>query len=197
MDEPKSRVSLGPPQRWILGRRLWLVLLTAAALLGAAEWRARVWLDAPDLALRNEGTFPTAVPYMLRQIGVRDGFNLAWVGSSVQQGILNTTPDKAVPMRVQHVLRKRGLPVNCFNLSLAGSNSLDNYALAHAAMERGADAVVFEIAFSVFFGRGRRVENAKPELAYLLRNVPDFADYRREVLGVEDHEWYAALPGLW
>ena len=165
------------------------MLTVALALLIGLDLGVRHWLKTPDLVIRNEGRLPNAVPYHLLQMKNSDQIDVAWAGSSVLQGLQTTTPETTAPHLVKKLYQSRGFPVRSYNLSHAGNILADNYALSHAAIRHGADAVVFEIVYGLFPGRGVGQNSAKKEFAWYMRDLPEFTQVRQRLLQINDREW--------
>ncbi|MCZ7587221.1 MAG: hypothetical protein M5R36_29920 [Deltaproteobacteria bacterium] len=109
----------------------------------------------PNLVLRNEGKSHAAMPYLFGQIRrTRGEPAVAFLGSSVMQGVFNTTPETAAPPVVERLLRDRGVSARCFNLAVIGNCPGDNFALANEAARRGAGLLVFPLHLKLFSNEG-------------------------------------------
>lgn len=178
-------------------RRCRPLVVIGIALIGLVglDLGVRAVMSRPGLMDRNEGHVPNAVPYLLGQMERSDKLDVAWAGSSVLQGVQSTTPDATAPARVEAIFRDKGIALRSYNLSHAGNIISDNFALTHAAIRHGADAVVFEIVFGLFPGRGRGLQRPKLELVWHMRDLPDFTQIRKNLLGVNDQDWFTSwLP---
>ncbi len=192
-DSPENK---GIIRTWLSKCHPILVFLIAVALIVLLDVQVRKVVAKPGLILRNEGHAPMAVPYMLDQIRNSDGVKIAWAGSSVLQGVNCTTAKTTAPVVMEKMFKEQDLPIRNFNLSHAGNIIADNFCLTHAAIDHGADMVVFEIVFGLFGGRGLGFQNARHEYVYYMRDLPDFVKIRTELLRVPSQDWLRSAPRL-
>lgn len=171
--------------------RLLRVLLFALSLLVLTDILVRWYTDKPGLVLRNEGHNPIAIPYLLKQMRQDKNFTVAWPGSSILQGIHCTTAKTTAPVQVENILQGQGYSISCYNLAHIGNVVADNFCITRAAANHGADAVVFELVFGLFPGRGSGIQTAKLQHAWYMRDMADFQNVRTELLKLPKKEWNA------
>jgi hypothetical protein len=171
--------------------RLLIAMFVAFIFFAICDYGVNRLDRLPHIVLRNENRSHSFTPYFFKQMRLcKDRPVIAWFGASVVQGFQNTTPERAVPIRLQDLMETGGHPVRAFNLAVVQNNLGDHLGLMSESIRQGADLLVMPLHFKLFSERGTLgMMTLHKDTSFYLRGRKDFTKLRRKLLRVTDKDW--------